>query len=1770
MAKRDIHGFLTIEPQPGDVVQTEVQAGNISFKELARLRAIAQWNNNTTYNKTIHIYPWKNAFLLDDNDPNVAHARVDAAYVTTYPNTHTGGGNLASDDWARLRQSATLGTVAAATTPRVIGAVGLFDARSLAVPANLGLASGNNLLALNDVPLEYTQIGHQVYPHPAHRDAQTVATSVGLSYVTYTDNQFWDFHTSGASTMGFWYLRIESGADAGVYFIEHKNYSNNRLYLRHLDGTMFSAAATASGLLVTTGPGRRAYFNETSIIALSVGSVSTSGRYAPRGAGMLGDPALRGSFIVRVCVDKSGSTEAATGTEQQGSYYFTLKEFTHGDGAQGSDNDYGDFISLGFNDNSATSTELLSNVQFWAGGCGALLLDWKNQRLWGACTDASDNSSLLHWRWKTAEGTREIANYLGTALHGNLLTPAPTLASGDRVLGGGVGTDSTVYFAISHASGGGTGLLCIYENLTTAKFTTVDGFPAASKLAAAVVDKSRNRTGTASDASTNGADQVTSASGAFTDSDIGRAIKLTGLGADSGTYKIATRVSGTEVTVTTLAGAGVTFTSQSGGTFEIGDRIYLLFNDASTGAGVINYMESLAQGTFHTRSVSMTNGAQCTIRPATATSSPQHATIDPDGNLYWISNDTQIQVNKYTVATNAHSRRTIADIQSPSGGSPSNPGTPTVLNAIHANSKFDELWVGSDAGHFKLIRSDFTGSSYKRYYGTDTATYVNPTGFLRTAGARADVSNSMNVRWYLEAPDGRMISMIRGSSGNTDFLLYARHLDVWAPKGFLASVVGTFAHAAVTDPYGCIYVIGPRTQVSGASTWPSRQFIIGKIEVDYQWDNANSRWVPLEWTPGGVPNKSVSDTTAPYAKARPIHSTAEELCFGAKIQWTRQGGATPPNNEFLGRAGLVRATNTDGATTSGVGTFTGSGFVAGDVGNYLRIESGADAGIYKVSAYTSPTQVTLTRVSNAAFSASATAGTLTYTVWSVGSIGANAGPESYTFMLADGFGKDNTQDITGLSYEGHTLKTRLYEWDEAVKCTVPSPIAVLGATETKVYFEAYARATPQYEAAVSNHRALPGAETSGARTLMDFCIQHQLNGSGGFPSINSSPSNSNIWSGIVANTGVLGYSTMVDFGTNVEVGYILLRVRCGAASANLAATNTNSGLIGNIYRAEGAAPVASSTTRFSGTSTLNGATNATTLTLSSGDFLGPITTGPNTDGAIVAEASTFTATGGTFVAGDRGKILKITAGAGSDNGSYRIVSVAGGGASVTIRNLDQTAKAWTASATGVTYEVRDGVQEDDMLASPSLGTPTHKLAVERLLSTTSVQIRTGPNTTLTNQSFAVVAPTWTKVKRISFNTEAEPPDVKDNKTFVTPNGRDNGSNQQDFIVYADFTDLAAGDRTGRYWKWSAQPRFAGAGGPGVHDLCTWEFYSPSGERLALSNYQILDEARTNADFLASNMGRIDFIQAKSTGVGEAGYNGNAVLAANTGQVTLAGGNTFLGFKLGVTRTDGVVTSGVNTLDSASSAFPLSAVVGRVVRFLSGTHSGELYRVASRPSATQLTLVTLSGGAVVWGATESSISFNVHEGINVGGTTPDRIYFETAGAEYSLAAISNDGKTLTLAALGERALSSQPWTIRRPGFRTASATTEGSKAARLVQNTIPVQSGDCYDDYKGCYTFFSEDIGPGYQRTNGTVPGGTDIFAGEQFSPDDVGRLLYITTGVNVGIYEIYFYVASDVIAVKNHYTGAAVTLTADAGPVTYQVIGDRRFQWAKHVIVLRQ
>lgn len=1774
MSSKEIINFLSVFPaereEPFDASKPhsiEVQEGNVSFRTPTLQRTIQCWDTNTPNQATyIKIIPWKQSHLLNDADVTVGHSFLSSGVITNYP-IDISGQALDVYDFRKFRATKTTTGLLSTDMPLVLGGVGAHNQF-----ATLGWQQSDTVISVNNVPLEYTQIGI-VYQHPMVVGGSDITTVVGASYITfanshYLDNVFMEAHVYNM-------FRIGSGADAGLYFVRFVDRASNRLYLTNLDGSLFVGQANASGLPWYTGPGRRAYFNEVSILQLGTGTIATGGYFRPGQA--------RNSFILRVVFDKTGSDASAVGAEQQGSYYVTMTPYTRGQGlgiggAAGQDQGAMSDPALL---QPASGGVLPTSFNFYGGGVSGHALDEVANRLWYAYTNVSGNSGIAYWNWKTVENFREIANYAGTGAHKTFVTPSLVLGAGDLIRDVRMGPARTTYITIGHASGGNAGLAVIKSDLTTLQYNIGSGFPD-YRTAGSGLDSSRARVGTANDVTTTVAtDQVNSASGAFTAADIGRVIRITGGTNNAGTYKVATVPSGTQVTVVTTAGAAVSFgAGGTGGTFEIGERLYLFFANATTGAGKINYMESLLPGTFYTRVVAMTNGANC----STAAVYGEYSKISVDranGNVYWLSNDTQQQINKYDVTANSHSFLTVADVQAPSGGTGSITSL-TVFTAIKVNSKFDEIWVGTDQGHVKVIKSTFAAATAKRYFGTETTTYANPAGFFRSQGA--DNTSYLYVRNYAEHPDGRITSvMMNAGQTQLESTCYSREADTWIFKDLVPNYQANQAATTVAnwcfDSIGNAIWINPQQASFGNGGW---QTVFTSVEVQYQWDNANSRWIPLEVAQGPLPNKSVSDTSNPGCLCKPIHSTLDDVLYGVKIAFTKQGGATPANNEFLGRAGQTTLTLADGATTIGTATFNGSGFVSGDVGKLLHLESGADAGVYKITVFNSSTSLTIAKLNGSAVTAAATASSLNYTLWSTGTAGANAGPENATVLLADGFGKDNTQDISGVSYENFLFKTLLEEGVEGTKFCVKNPIGVPGGTGMKVYHDVFPRVGSAVVAAhdlqTTHIRALPVAEWSSGgfdgSKLVDSVVDAKMDNTGSHGYMYSGTIN--IWYGVLPVNDAVGCCPMVDLGADAEVGYVIIRGGwTNTAIAALSSTITSHGLKATLYKANApTAPVAAASARTSGVTNLNVTVNVTTITASSGDFLGAITTGPLSNGVVTAGGNTFTATPGTFVAGDTGKILKITS--VGDVGAYRITNVDVTGAILTVRSLNQLAYAWAASASSIVYGVWDGVREEDVLCIPSIAAPTQRLCIERLLTTTTAQVRVAPHTSLTGTSWQCAIPTWDKVKRISYSTEAQPPDVKANGTWVCEDGREQ-YNGTDWKIYADLTDLTTAQRTGRWWQLQMMPRFASNQITQDFQFSTFEFYSPAGVRLGVSQNTFSNNALQNADFMTQHINRMDFVQGAYNAMsGTANVNGLVDLGGAAGDTLTLTVPTdkFLGYQVRRPFSDGVCVAGAGGNFTSATAVFITADIGRILHIATGVNAG-YYRIATRVSGTAVTLTLPSGTAASAFTGTTGETFTIHEGFSVGGVSPDRIVFlNDLTREYRLASINDAMTTLTIMEASQVAVTGKQWEIRRPGFDTAASAVDSTKLARLVRptTTYPLQSGDIVHDSRGALRFWADDIGTGNSRADGSIAGGNGVFVGSGFCADDVGRLLYITTGVaaNIGVWTISVFTSATSVTVVNAYTGAAVSFTADAAAdKVYSIYGDRRFKITKQVTTLR-
>lgn len=864
------------------------------------------------------------------------------------------------------------------------------------------------------------------------------------------------------------------------------------------------------------------------------------------------------------------------------------------------------------------------------------------------------------------------------------------------------------------------------------------------------------------------------------------------------------------------------------------------------------------------------------------------------------------------------------------------------------------------------------------------------------------------------------------------------------------------------------------------------------------------------------------------------------------------------------------SSKSDGATTIATGTFAGSGFTADMVGKYLRIHGGADAGVYRISAFTNANSITLQKLNpGTAFNAAATANTLTYTIWTPTTTASGA--ESASCYLANGVGRDNTQDIFNILVDFFLGKTTLYDETEAVKFAV-GLIGPRGSPGVSVYSTYYTKATnPNYRPGLGAHLAISGGALTRGEELLDYTRDDTTNGTSG--QITSGASD-NTWGGRNAAAGTQGYAVTVDLGLDVEVGAVVARftdiVTLNQPIIGYGSLATAAGNISNLYKKNtaGGAPADSSTVRTSGTN-LAFTVGTQGLTLSGGqNFLGPLVASA-ADGATTALGNTFTSAAGRFT-GRVGMVIVISAGA--DAGSYRITAVDGTGAVATIRNLNQTAKAWGQTASGISFEVRDAVREEDQIAVPNNGAATHRFVIERLTSTTTAEIRVYPSATLSGQTWECVSPSWDLVKRVSPSPLATPPDPTNNKTFVSTDGRERGftgaAHDAFSKIVLDLSDLTSAQRTGRYWRFQMMPRNT-ANTTVTLTLHSVEFYAVDGKRLMLTPDTQVDAVEALASYYGAYITRAEWIQAANDGASHvAGSNGLATLGGSAGeQVTLAGANRFLGYQVR-TGADGSVPGGDGTFN-VSGAF-LTSDIGRIIRITTGANAG-YYRIASRPLTTQAVLTTPGGNAVTLTADAGPVSYALHEGIQTGTTIPDYIRFGN-GQVYSIFSISDDLKTITLNEHTYGSFSGQTWEIRRRALPSTATAVDGTQVARILQTETPVaplQSGDFAADSSGSVVFWPDDVKSRPTLTDGQGVIGAATFNGSTFTPDDVGRLVVITTGGDTGHYRIATYVSPTQVTLKDARTGAASVLTDNTAGRSYYVRGDRRFRFSRVVGVAR-
>lgn len=1228
-------------------------------------------------------------------------------------------------------------------------------------------------------------------------------------------------------------------------------------------------------------------------------------------------------------------------------------------------------------------------------------------------------------------------------------------------------------------------------------------------------------------------------------------IAVGGAGANAGWVKIAPDLTVTQVR---LADVGLTGAVVAGLVVDRGvarggeDRVYLFFDDLTTNAGQVRYFSAATFGTLQTVAVAMTNGARVYV-PTDLTGSRAAVAVDQiNGKVYWASSDGGQQLNVYDPVGVAWERRLLSDFNGLNGGT----GTivnPTVINGIGVNTHADfrEVWLATNAGHVKLDATNIAGA-FSRYYGHggEATPYVKD-GWARPDGSPVDGRNTRIFRAYQFGLDGRVYALAQAATNGCEIAAYNRDSDFWAPGWRTTSAFGSTGiyTGFMLDPYGRGVVINPSVRGVDAPT-----VRLLSVETQYQW--ISSAWTPKELVHGPVP----LDAFSPGAKCKPIHTDLQDLLYGVRVRFTPQGGATPANNEFLGRIGQLSDVRADGATTVGSSSFTGSGFSLGQNGAYLYIHDGADAGLVRIATVRSGTSVILKNLDNTVWTSTANAGGLSYTIWEAQ---ASPGPECASAYLAHGYGKDNTQNVGGIFYEFFQDRTLISEGSESTKFCLPV-VGPAGSTGPSVYYATYPVSANQYAPGIPQNTPIPGAPLANGTQLLDACVDKTLDGTNGRVDTRQVG-----WSGNLPSTA-RGFAISVDFGTPVEVGQVV--VRCVGVSspppALFTETQNQNGTIAHLHAASLAnATTASTTQRMSAVNGLNTTTNNKTVSLTTGDFLGAVLAS-GADGVTVAGTNTLSAALGTFLPAHVGAALNITSGA--DVGATRIVSVAVDGGSCTIRNLDQSAKLFTASASGLSFEIRDAVREDDVLVATTGS--VHKLCVERLLTTTSAQVRIPPGVTLTNTSWEVIEPAWTFIKRFSHSTQAVPPDVTANGTFVSTDGRERNDNT-DFKFVADLSDLAAGVRTAQVWKFSAMPRFnATLNVTPDFNIASITFYDTTGKVIGLVDDHSLDTVNTQANFLACHVSRVDFIQAASTGTAQiAGVNGLATLGgAASDVVTLAASNRFLGFQVGYGDAASA-PGGSNVLNFGGTDTVNAADLNRIIWLASGPNAGPV-RVASVVSPTQVLVSTPGGNPLTLLADAGPTPWTIHEGFQV-GTNGD--LFVTASWEAVISAVSDDLRQLTLADKYQPATAGATWEIRRRALPSSSTVADATLTARILYtaNTVPVQSGDICQDSRGFLQFHPLDAGASQVRTDGETTVGSGVFTGSKFTPDDVGRVLVRTDGTDAGAYRISAYTSATQVTVVNLYTGDPFTFSASETGRSYYVVGKRRFQLARYVTVLR-
>lgn len=1619
-------------------------------------------------------------------------------------------------DFRRARIYWNPQTILATNAPIAIGALYVRTTGSTFI---------NDPKGLTHADIGGTQIS-STFQHPAY--AVTVTTTAGQRYLT---------TIAGISRLagcfvqpGTSVVRIESGADKGVYLVQSYDYSNNRLYLMHMDGTMFIAQATAT-LVNAYIAQRPTFFNEVGVIPNGTGTVLIDGTYDATDA--------RRSWIARIIFEKTGGCAL---DYTQGSYWFSLRQFVCGTGVLGDDNNE----DIGAVDNQSLryGTEVLTqgSAPYYQSKCVGLAIDSNNERIWAVTNDGTSVGNVM-WKFqRSLDCFHEVVNTVNTM--------GDDTISGINIAGGlpfgmQLGKDGTAWGCVY--GGVNAGVYRINPDLATVDQGRYTDWSTTANVAGLAVDTSRNRVGTAGDVVTTAAgNTITSASAAFTGADVGRVIKIAGATNDNGTYRISSVTDTTHVVVTTLAGAAVAFTGGTGGTFSIGDRIYVFFNDTTSSPGKVRYLESLAPATnLFSTTVTMTNGAN--INRNSPTYQSPAAVDQSNGVLYWGSSDTAQQVNRYDPTTQTWSRRLLSDFNGLNGGT----GTatnPTTIQGIGVNphASFREVWITTDQGHIKLDATNFAGS-YSRYYGANATYTVSgqpQNDGCSFAGVRSFIGFAFNV-------DGRVYAM----TFNGEIVQYNREADTWV-AGCTQSIT-YYSWLGVPqftlDNTGSGFLFAPQ----GNSNEGSTVAMEWTAPIHYQWIGA--QWVPKEVVRGLLPD-SVS---SPGCVAKPLHTSKEELVYGVTASFTPQGGATPANNEFLGRFGQTAAQRTDGATTVGTNSFQGTSFSASDTGRRLRIESGADQGVY-IATFVDSSHVTLAKLNGVAFSASATASTLSYTLWEQQT---NPGPETATAALIDGVANDNTTAVSGLALDIFAARTIKNDQTEDIKHAVNvEDIGVVdgGSTGANVYYTNYAKSlNPNYNPAIPGHVALPASPTAGA-TQMLRGTDAWMDGTGGrlLQRVDAN------WYGM-ASFATTGVFVDVDFGADVEVGSIRIATANMAASPYGGAPFYNAdggnygGLLGHVYNLSGNTPPAdASVVRTSGVANINYVSGTRTLTLSSGDFLGTqVKSG--TAGTTTASTSTFGEAAGTFLASHVGMALKITSGGAA--GTYRITAVAGDGSSCTIQNLDMTSYTFAATASGLSWSIWDAVQNNDMILVVNNG--NQKLCVERLLSTTSAEIRTTASNA-TNSNWTCYKPSWNLVKRLSNAPGMAPPDVYDNGTFGALGFHtDNGQGE----IWFDLNDLPTSERKARYWRFSAMPHDHNSANAVTNNSAGFNiitFFDLAGTPLGTFDYNRVS-GTSNADFFASFISRIDWIQATDTDAG-AGFNGTADVASD-GTVTLTNAaNLFMGRHVRG-GASGAMTSGGNTITVTAPEGFVSSDMGRFIRITAGANAG-VYRISGVNSATIVTVTTPNGTAVTWGATLSAQAFEINEGIATNDymAFPDPVN-DASVTDHQILSVSDDLKTITIDQW-TGTLTGKKFEVRRRGINDSRDVSDASLNARVLYSAAatPLQPGDISQDCEGTIEYWPDDVRSRPVRTDGATTAAGSTFGAAAAAPtaDDVGRLLVVQSGADKGIYKITAVAGTNLTLGK--LAGGAATLTATATGLSYQIIGDRRIRISHYVTVLSE